>query len=209
MPDPLSLRVETFTFGHRAVSLYVPEPAAITARFQANPTGNPYWARVWPASIAMCLYLADYPDLVTNKTVLELAAGLGLPSLFVAPLAASVLCSDVEAAAIGVVEQSKRLGGISNLSCQVLDWTALPAGLGANVVLLSDLNYDPATFDRLFTVVEELLGSGATVLLSTPQRLLAKPFITRIQPWSAEQQEVSVTLGGIHVPCSLFVLRID
>jgi predicted nicotinamide N-methyase len=205
--SPLSLEKQNYTFGGRTVTVFLPGPAEALAQFRAVHTANPFWARVWPAALAMCRYLAANPQLVADKYVLELAGGLGLPSLYAAGLARSVVFSDLEPAAVAIVERSALSNKIDNLACRIIDLNAIPTDLHPDVVLVSDINYDPAAFDTLYEVLAQLMGSGATVLLATPQRLLAKPFIDRLLPWCEAQEEICVEQEGGTVFCSLFVLR--
>lgn len=53
--------------------------------------------KVWMSSIAMCLYILDNKDVFNGKEVLELGAGIGLPSQYVRThtFAKSVTSSDI------------------------------------------------------------------------------------------------------------------
>jgi predicted nicotinamide N-methyase len=146
------------------------------------------------------------PELVRGLQVLELAGGLGLPSFVAARYAgaAFVCCSDYMEEAVDCMTASAAHLGLSNVSCRVLDWNELPSGLAPDVLLLSDINYDPATFEILYGVLEGFLLRGVTILLSTPQRLMAKPFIERLLPFCREQVEVNVE----NVAVSLLVLSV-
>jgi hypothetical protein len=64
------------------------------------------------------------------------------------------------------------------------------------------VNYSPASFPVLFDTICSFLEAGATIILSTPQRLMAKEFITRLLPFTIQQDEVITELG---VAISIFV----
>jgi predicted nicotinamide N-methyase len=51
------------------------------------------------------------------------------------------------------------------------------------VLLLSDINYDPIVFDALYLMLDKLIQNNTTIILATPQRLIAKSFIEKIEQW--------------------------
>ena len=59
----------------------------------------------------------------------------------------------------------------------------MPDDFSADVLLLSDVNYDPVAFDSLYLMMEKLIQNNTTIILATPQRLMAKPFIEKIEHW--------------------------
>ena len=69
-----------------------------------------------------------------------------------------------------------------------LDWNKLPEKLHGDLLLLSDINYDQAEFLQLKQVVEKLIGQGTPILLATPQRFPAKPFVAAIAGFITEQE---------------------
>jgi predicted nicotinamide N-methyase len=155
----------------------------------------------------MAQFLADHPEYVSGKTVLELAAGLGLPSLLASRWAASVISSDHLPEAVKVIQQSVLQNGLDNVQCQVLDWHSLPPELTVEVLLLSDINYDPTQFDVLYQLVVNFLEKGTLVLLTTPQRLMAKPFMERLTPLAISCLEIVVPHHGEQVPVTVLVLK--
>lgn len=190
-----------------SVCLFVPDPLVIRGQYStASGETTPYWAQVWPAAQGLYRFLTLHSGYISNKTIIELAAGLGLPSLFAARYAASVLCSDYDPEAVNYCRRSAAAAGLNNFEAAILDWNNLPASLHADVVMLSDVNYEPAEFDRLSQVFERLLEMGTTILLSSPQRLMAKPFIAQWLPWCIEQEEFLVSSQGATHAISVFVL---
>jgi predicted nicotinamide N-methyase len=167
----------------------------------------PHWTKLWPAALAMADFIHQHPQLVQHKNVLELAAGLGLPSFIAARYAKTVCCSDYLEEAVATMARSVQHLQLSNVTCRRLDWNHLPAALAADVLLLSDINYDPGQFDQLYQVLQRFLQQGTLVLLVTPQRLMAKPFIEKLLPFCRQQVEISVYHQQQHTPVSLLVLE--
>jgi predicted nicotinamide N-methyase len=167
----------------------------------------PHWTKLWPAALAMGDFIHQHPELVQHKNVLELAAGLGLPSFVAARYAKSVCCSDYLPAAVATMAKSAQHLQLSNVTCQVLDWNHLPDDLTADVLLLSDINYDPNQFTRLYQVLQRFLQQGTLILLTTPQRLMAKPFIEKLLPFCTQQYEMFIYHLQQHTPVSLLLLQ--
>ncbi len=177
-----------FVFNERNVKLIVPDIEAVKLQYGQNDP-VPYWAKLWPAAIALCGFLAEHPTYIKDKKVLELAAGLGLPSLFSAWYAKEVYCTDYDPQAVELMKRSVEENGFSNVACGVVNWNFLPENISAGVLLLSDVNYDRLQFEILYDVLEKFINAGTVIILATPQRLMAKPFIERLLKWCAHQEE--------------------
>lgn len=209
MADKLSL--EIIEFGDTSIKLYVPGYDYVKQKYEEsklNASGPdfPYWAKIWPAAIGMCNFISAHSSLVRGKKVLELAAGLGLPSLLAAAYAAEVCCSDYLQDAIDVIDRSIAINEYNNIYARLLNWHHLPQTLHADVLLMSDVNYDEEEFAVLYKVVEKFISSGTTIILSTPQRLMAKSFIGKLLPWIAHQEEMEINVPE-RTFVSIFVLK--
>lgn len=208
----LPLQLKTLSIGANAIQLYVPDAGAVKKQYQQQKESGrdipfPYWSKVWPAALAMGFFLQQHSEYISGKKVLELAAGLGLPSLIAASYAHEVYCSDYITEAVAIAKKSAAYNNLSHMHCTVLDWHQLPASLTTDVLLLSDINYEPEAFDTLYKIITKFLANGATIILTTPQRLLAKPFIAQLLSWSIYQQQIAVPYEASTVMISLLVLR--
>jgi predicted nicotinamide N-methyase len=204
--------LQSFPFGEYRVQAYVPDAAALQQWYTIEKEKNgitpfPYWAKVWPASLALCTFIADQPHFIQNKKVLELAAGLGLPSLLSSQLATEVICSDYINEAVETMQTSIEHNKLLNVHSQLLDWNHLPADLKTDILLLSDINYDPEVFESLFQLIEQFIKAGTTILLATPQRIMAKPFIEQLMKYCLLQKEIEVNEKGMKTICSVLVLK--
>ena len=184
-------------------AIYVPDIEQVRLEHVAGTHAFPFWAKIWESSIAMALLLQERPELITGKTVLELAGGLGLPSIIAAQHAVKVICSDVFAEPLEFVTATAIHHHLNNLECRVIDFSNIPAELKPDIVLLSDVNYDGSLLSELERTVHSLLGKGAAVILATPQRIVARDFINSLLPYCSEQIEKRVNDTEIH----LYILR--
>lgn len=199
--------LQTFFTGRNQLSIYTPDPAAIRDLYKQNNIDFPYWSQVWPAALGLCQFLEENTGYIENKAVLELAAGLALPSFLAAHYSRSVHCSDYLPEAVALQQRSIEHNQLGNMSCSVLDWNYIPATVKADVLLLSDVNYDPWVFDKVYETIDRFLNEGSLIILSTPQRLMAKSFIERLLPFCIRQEELMTNKNGKTVAITVMVLE--
>lgn len=207
-----SATLQNFEFGPDHLQLFVPDLTIVKEQYQhlkkEKPSlAFPYWSQVWPAALGLCRFLVNHPHYIQHTKVLELAAGLGLPSLLAARYAHEVYASDYTPEAVELMKQSAAHNGILNMKCSLLDWNNLPGTISTDVLLLSDVNYDPAEFEIVFSVIQNFLNNGTTIILSTPQRLMAKPFIDRLLPFCTKREELLVENSGQQTIITILVLK--
>ena len=169
-------------------------------------TPFPFWAKLWPSSIALHDVLKNHPHLIQNKHVLEIGAGIGLPSLMMADITKSIQISDYDKEAVSLLQKNIEHLQIQNAEALQLDWNAIPENIQPEVILLSDVNYDPVQFDTLIYLIEQFIHRGSTIILSTPQRIMASPFVQKLEASIKEQYEVLVDENGILKEISILVL---
>jgi predicted nicotinamide N-methyase len=208
MNQPLS--IQEYIFNDITVRIYVPDTELLKKKYTPATQKSkdfPFWAQVWPAAKALCSFLSEEPYWIINKTVLELAAGLGLPSLLSAQIAKHVICSDAAEDAVEFIKKSINATVHKNISARQINWHQLPADLDAEVVLMSDINYNPDEFIQLEKTIHQFLQQQSTVIISTPQRLMAKPFIEKILPFCIHQTEIEIKEPANTTACTIFVLK--
>ena len=184
------------------LELFVPDPESVRKGYELEKSRDleapfPFWAKVWPSAIAMAEYLQLHPDIITGKKVLELAAGLGLPSIAAAQYAEKVCCSDYLEDAVDAARKNILHNRLSNVDCLVYDWNDLPDDLSADILLMSDVNYEPEDFDQLIAVCEKFLLRKTTIILTTPGRIMAKEFVSRLDTWCVEKSEIPINADTI------------
>jgi predicted nicotinamide N-methyase len=173
------------------IQVWIPDQTDVQLAYQAqeNESAFPFWAKLWPAAFALTTFLQDHPHWIVNKKVLELAAGLGLPSLYASHFASSVYCSDYNTVAVSFIKENIALNKITNITCSKIDWALLPDELEWEILLMSDVNYNPENFEVLLQMMHRFLAMGKTILLSTPQRLSGKAFVSSLLPYCKVNEE--------------------
>ena len=171
---------------HDDLSIYIPDYEQVRIIYESliktDPTAPfPFWAKLWPSSTAIIQYLKANPDWVIGKNVLEIGAGLGLPSFLIADIAKTIQVSDYAPEAIELMETNIQQLPFTNIQAIQLDWNHVPDAIQPEIVLLSDVNYNPDEFDNLIALIKRFIEQGAVVILSTPQRIMASPFVNALQ----------------------------
>lgn len=200
------LQLKQYTIQGKPVEVFAPDAKAVHDAYKNGCIPFPYWSQVWPAAIGLSEFLLRHPHYTQNKKVVELAAGIGLPSMVAARNATAVICSDYLPEAIQTAQQSAEHNGLHNLSVRLLDWNELPEDVEADVLLLSDVNYDPVVFEVQQKMIRSFLQKGTVVILCTPQRLMAKNFITPLLSFCALQEEIKLDHQGKEVAVTIIVL---
>lgn len=138
----------------------------------------PYFGILWPAAEGLAQYLSKHPELVRNKTVLELGCGLGFPSLVAAHLGAKVLATDFHP---DVEEYFLRNCRHSQVRCeyQRLNWREAGSDVGLfDVVMGSDVLYESKHPREVAKGLIRFLKPGGKILLSDPGRAYLQSFVT-------------------------------
>lgn len=169
-------------------------------------TPFPFWAKLWPSSIALVNVLENNPNWIRDKHVLELGAGIGLPSLMLAGLVKFIQVSDYADEAVELLQKNIAHLNLMNVQALQLDWNHLPISLQPDVLILSDVNYDPSQFDTLIQIITSKILDGCTILLATPQRIMASPFVQALETYIQTTYVEVVNENASAIEISILVL---
>ncbi len=192
-------------------AIYIPAYEAVktiyAALLELDPASPfPYWAKVWPSSIALLDVLKAHPHLIQNKHVLEIGAGIGLPSLMMADITKSIQISDYDLEAVALLKKNIKHLQLQNAEALQLDWNNMPENLNPEVVILSDVNYDPTQFETLTKLIEKFIHQGSAIILSTPQRIMASPFVLELASYIVAEYLELVDENEVTKEISILVL---
>lgn len=209
MPPQYKLETKLHSYAGKCILLLVPDEDMLQQDFVTSDTNQPvpFWARVWPAAKGLCSFLEKRIEMVEGKKVIEVGAGLGLPSLLSAKFASHVLCTDCCKEAMEIASQSAAINQLYNTKCCCYDWHTDAALPEFDVMLLSDINYDPSSFDRLYEIIKHYWQAGKTIIIATPTRLMGKPFVEQLLPLCKETTSVDVDNCGISA--EIFIMHLE
>ena len=180
-PEAVADRVrETVLLG--AASFRIERPAdpdlfdhpAVRAAYAAD--GHlPYWAELWPAARMLAKAVLAEPW-GRPRDALEVACGLGLAGVAALSRGVRVTFTDIDALAVEYAAGNARLNGYREFGTGLLDVRQPPPGLRADVLLGSDLLYEPRLVDPVVELLAAVLAPGGVALIADPDRLSARPF---------------------------------
>jgi predicted nicotinamide N-methyase len=147
----------------------------------------PYWAELWPSGIALARAVDGLE--LRGVRVLELGAGLGLPSLAAALGGADVLATDWADDAVELLRTNAQRNRIA-LRVERVRWDAPEALLREApwpLVLGADLLYERRNAEQLLELLPRL---GRDILLAEPGRPFARGFFeAAAERWEIEALE--------------------
>ncbi|WNJ18692.1 methyltransferase domain-containing protein [Pontibacter sp. G13] len=134
----------------------------------------PYWAELWPSSIALSEYILQDPEIGPDSYALELGCGIGLCGVAAGKRGAKVIQTDYLPDALKMAEFIWRLNVEAAPDLRILDWRNPDPALAADVLIASDVAYEERAFEPLLGAFDKLLKPGGKILLSEPSRKIAE-----------------------------------
>jgi predicted nicotinamide N-methyase len=136
----------------------------------------PYWADLWPSARVLADEVAVMR--VQGRRVLELGCGLGLVSLAAATAGADVLATDYYEDATRFARLNAAAATGRAIRTRMVDWTALPHGLGRfDVVLASDVLYEHRYAALVANAIAKTLVRGGEAIVADPGRIALAEFL--------------------------------
>jgi predicted nicotinamide N-methyase len=157
--------------------------------------GVPYWARPWPAGLALASVVSVEP----GARVLELGCGLAAPSIAAARGGASVLATDGSSDAVAFAAHCMALNEADG-EVAVADWAndgdVLVERGPWDVVLAADVFYTQENVKTALRLFPRLVADGGRVLVADPGRAGARDFLAAAR---ASFRVTSETVGEVTV----------
>jgi predicted nicotinamide N-methyase len=122
----------------------------------------PYWAELWPASLALAEALPD----VQGLRVVELGCGLGVPSLVAAARGADVTAVDWAEDAIELLQENAARNGLA-LRAERRDWRE-PWDERFDLALAADVLYERRNVEPVLARLRELAPVALVGLAKRP-----------------------------------------
>jgi ETFB lysine methyltransferase len=135
----------------------------------------PYWADLWPSSLALAQYLWEAVDL-QGLEVLELGCGLGLAGIAASRKGGVVTLTDYEADALAFTRYNAYRNGCQGAIVRHLDWHAPTLKQTYAVIMAADVLYERANFHPLMRLLQGTLEADGHFILAEPNRPIARDF---------------------------------
>jgi predicted nicotinamide N-methyase len=169
----------------------------------------PYWAELWPSSLALARHLSKRD--LTGIHAIELGCGVGLPTIVALARGAMVLATDHYEAALDFSAHNANTNLDREPDTALLDWrTPDIEGLSTfDLVLAADVLYERKNAAALADLVPKLLAPGGEALFADPRRDEAPVFLGAMEGNGFEDavEEVTVEQGTRKVKVLLHHLR--
>jgi predicted nicotinamide N-methyase len=148
-----------------------------------SPEDLPYWAQLWPSSLALARQLTARD--LTGIRAVELGCGLGLCAAVAALAGADVVATDVDADAVAFARTNgRRLLG-RRLATMRADFLEPPAALEAlapfDLAIAADVLYTAGLVAGLAVALDALVRPGGEVIVA--------------YPWTGQADALVATLG--------------
>jgi predicted nicotinamide N-methyase len=178
----------------------------------------PHFGVVWPAAVALADVLASQLTSTAAHrapSVLELGCGLALPSLVARRCGAShVVATDRHPLFPLFLRENAARHGIRDVVARLFDWRKdVPESLGRfDLVVGSDLLYEPWQPGFLAATLPRLLSPGGTALIADPGRRHVDAFVRLVEGAGGTAELVAMTPvrhGGRTVDVLLLRVQAD
>jgi predicted nicotinamide N-methyase len=140
----------------------------------------PYWADIWPSSVALARAVHSMAG--EGRTLLELGCGVGLVAAVALKAGFDVTASDYYDDALAFA----RLNGVANASCEphtmILDWRYLPTAIPAfDVVAAADVLYERNYGPVVARAIATTLADGGRAMIADPGRVGSPMFFDALR----------------------------
>jgi predicted nicotinamide N-methyase len=128
----------------------------------------PYWAYLWPSSIAMARWLPA-AGLPAGTGALELGSGIGLTGLAALAAGWDVTFSDYDAQALALCRHNAGRNGFPRIRTRHVDWRK-PLPDQYPVIFGCEVTYDASSHEPLLRLIRQMLAPEGRCWLGDPGR---------------------------------------
>jgi len=134
----------------------------------------PYWADIWPASVALGRHLLELD--LRGARVIEVGAGVGLAGLAAARAGAEVLVTDYEAAALDFARDNAARNGLT-IQTALLDWRDRDWPGGFDLAIAADVLYEARSIAPIAALLPRIMAPAGRALLTDAGRPYVGAFV--------------------------------
>jgi predicted nicotinamide N-methyase len=164
----------------------------------------PYWADLWPSSLALAKYLWEAVDL-QGVEVLELGCGLGLAGVAASRKGGVVTFTDYEADALAFTRYNAYRNGCQQAIVRHLDWHAPTLTRTYAALIASDVLYERANFHPLVQLLHTALQPDGQFILAEPNRPIARDFFRLLRDQGFQYARTTERVEVSGEPCEVSI----
>jgi predicted nicotinamide N-methyase len=139
-----------------------------TAGAFSSDVPPPFWLFVWAGGQALARYVLDRPEIVRDRSVLDVACGSGVAAIAAARAgAAKVTAMDVDPQAVAAAARNAAANAVV-VGTQAVDIADLD--VTADVFLAGDVFYTSRVADRMTERLRRAAREGSRILVGDPGR---------------------------------------
>ncbi|GAC1691268.1 MAG: methyltransferase domain-containing protein [Gemmatimonadaceae bacterium] len=165
----------------------------------------PYWADIWPASVVRARHLHRQRG---GTRLLELGCGAGVVATAATLAGFAVTATDYYADALEFTRVNVWRNTGRSVAARVADWRTFPSDLmGFDVVVASDVLYEPRYADLVAAAFRHSLGRFAVGYLADPGRIAIDDFVQRCGAYGLVARtldRIPLTIGSARQTISIF-----
>ncbi len=134
----------------------------------------PYWAEIWPSSIALSEYVLENEDEFSGKKILELGCGLGLVGIVLTSIGGDVVFTDYDSHALQFTKENFYRNFKRPASVQLLDWRDPGSTQSFDIVVASDIIYEKRWLEPVLNVLDKKLAIYGRAYIADPDRTVGR-----------------------------------
>jgi predicted nicotinamide N-methyase len=154
------------------IRLHLAQPSSRLSRLavEGEEPRSPYWAFAWGGGLALARHILDYPELVQDKTVLDIGSGSGLVAI-AAKLAgaADVTAVEIDPHGCAAIRLNAEANGVELKVAQSDPLEHAPHF--TDLVTAGDVFYEERLAKRMLPLLQSLRDRGSLVLVGDPGRV--------------------------------------
>ena len=188
----VAIHGETFTMQHPRDAESLIDEAAFN-----HDERLPYWADIWPSSIALAMAVRPLDG--NCRTLLELGCGSGLVTAAALRAGFDVTATDYYEDALSFTRLNAQMNAAREPRTMILDWRALPTVIEAfDVVVGSDVLYERAHGPMVARAIATTLKENGRAVVADPGRVGSPVFFDALHDVGLRHVGASVVKITMH-----------
>lgn len=170
----------------------------------------PYWAELWHSAIGLSTFLNENNAILQNKIVLEIACGLGFPSVVASFFAKSVIISDYMKDALNVATLNMQLNNVENFSSLLIDWRNFSVkNVDFDFLICSDIVYEKRSYNHVLQLFSNAINENKKIIFAEPNRMQSKDFIASLKKLNGNviQKDYLIDNNNLAVNVSVYAIN--